>query len=218
MNRRWRGVTIVAIVALLVVPTLLPETLLFPYSARSNGHLVRSSVPIDNAALDRVTARANALAAASPMARPSESRRIFLTDGGWRWTWLALRSGDAFGFSRPGGEAIVMNRSDVAADKVWNGARIGGTRSLSGTLAHEICHGMIRNHVGVASDWQTPIWLREGYCDYVARESSLSASDVAALRKAGIDHPALPYYEGRTRVAAELRRNGGNVDALFAAN
>ena len=44
----------------------------------------------------------------------------------------------------------------------------------------------------------------------------LAAADFAGLMKAGISHPAMPYYLGRRRVAAALAANGGDVDALFA--
>ncbi len=76
---------------------------------------------------------------------------------------------------------------------------------------------MSRRHIGIITYQSKPVWLREGYCDYVAQESSLTASDVAKLKAMGRDHPALLYFAGRRRVAAELAANGGNVDALFAA-
>ena len=213
---KWkRQVAIISIVALLVAPAYVPELLFFPNSAQSGGHRVYSEAPIDQAALDRVTARSASLVQASPIARPSEPRRIFLTQGGWRWLWLTASSRNAFAISRRPGEAIVFNRTDLAADRVRNGGTIGGERSVSAVLAHEICHGMLRRHFGFTVDWSKPQWLREGYCDHVAQESSLTAAQVAELKAAGREHRAIPYFEGRQRAAAELRRNGGNVDALF---
>ena len=211
-----RQVAIVSIVALLGAPTFVPELLLFPYSAQSGGHRVYSEEPIDQAALDRATARSNSLVEASPIAGPSETRRVFLTNGGWRWLWLTTSSRKAFAISRRLGEAIVFNRSNLAADRVRNGGALGGERSFSAVLAHEVCHGMLRRHFGFSVDWSKPQWLREGYCDHVAQESSLTAAQVAQLKAAGRKHPAIPYFEGRQRVAAELGRNGGDVDALFA--
>ena len=214
---KWkRQVAIVSIVALLVAPAYVPELLFFPYSAQSGGHRVYSEAPIDAAALDRVTARSAAFVQDSPIAQPTEPRRVFLTQGGWRWLWLTASSRKAFAISRRFGEAIVFNRTDLASDRVRNGGDIGGERSVSGVLAHEICHGMLRRHFGFTVDWSKPQWLREGYCDHVAQESSLTAIQVAELKAAGRKHPAIPYFEGRQRVSAELGRNGGNVDTLFA--
>lgn len=213
----WRGkVAITSIVALLVVPTVAPAMLFFPYSAQSGGHEVYSETPIDQAALDRVTKRSSSLVQTSPLARPSEPRRIFLTEGGWRWLWLANRSHKAFAISQRVGEPIIFNRSDLARDRVRNGGAVGGERTVSGVLAHEICHGMLRRRFGLTVDWTKPQALREGYCDHVAQESSLTAAQVTKLKAAGEKHPAIPYFEGRQRVAAELQRNGSNIDALFA--
>jgi hypothetical protein len=213
----WKGkVAIASIVALLVVPTVAPATLFFPYSAQSGGHQVYSETPIDQDALDRVTKRSAALVQHSPLARPSEPRRIFLTNGGWRWLWLTTRNRNAFAISQRMGEPIIFNRTDLSGDRVRNGGTVGGERAVSGVLAHEICHGMLRRHFGITVDWTKPQWLREGYCDHVAQESSLTPAQVAGLKASGRKHPAIPYFEGRRRVAAELQRNGGDVDALFA--
>jgi hypothetical protein len=128
-----------------------------------------------------------------------------------------LQSRGAFALSRPWIEAVVLNRSDLAGDQVVNAS--GRTRSLSGVIAHETCHGMERRRFGmIKSDLLSPQWLREGYCDYVAQESGLSEAEAARLKSEGRRVPALVYFEGRKRVAAELARNGGNVDALFAAH
>lgn len=216
---KWRRqVAVASIVALLVAPAFVPEMLLFPYSATSNGYRVYSETPIEQRSLDRVTKRSVRLVASSPLSRPSEPRRIFLTNGGWRWTWLAVRFRNAFAISRPLSEPLIFNRSDPAKDRLFNGRAVGAVRSLSGTIAHETCHGMIRREFGVTSDWTKPAWLREGYCDHVAAESALSDADARRLRTTDPDHPGLLYYDGRRRVAAELARNGGDVGALFAAN
>ena len=203
---------------MLAGPLAAPQLLAFPYHARSNGSEIWSEAPLPQGQIDRVTARAAALVAQSPLARVPETRHVFLTRGGWRWLWLTLTSHDAFGITRALNEAVIVNRSDLAADRAFNGAAIGGVRSLSGVIAHETCHGMERRHFGVTVDATKPAWLREGYCDYVAQESSLSDADVARLKAQGRDHPALVYYEGRRRIAAGLAANGGDVDGLFAAN
>lgn len=215
----WRRqVAVISIIALLIVPTFVPAMLLFPYRATSGTLTVRSEQPIDQSALDRIAARSAALVTASPLARPSEPRNVFLTNGGWRWTWLAIRYRNAFAVSRPFTEPLIFNRSDLGRDKLYNGTPAGATRTLSGVIAHETCHGLIRRRFGVTADHTKPTWLREGYCDYVAKESTLSDADAKRIAVSDPEHPALVYHAGRKRVAAELARNGGDVDALFAAH
>jgi len=210
---RW---IVAGILAVLASPLLAPQLLAFPYHGASHGYEVWSEAPLPQDQLYRVTARAAKLVAASPLADPSgERRRVFLTRGGWRWNWLALQTRDAFALTRAAGGALLINESDLAADKVRN--RYGRTRGLSRVIAHETCHGMERRAFGmIKSDVLTPQWLREGYCDHVAQESTLSEAEAAQLKATGSHSPALVYFEGRKRVERELATNGKNVAALFA--
>ena len=211
---RW---IIGAVLVLVFAARYFPALLVFPYHAQAGALEVWSETPIDQARLDAVVADSTRLLAASPLYRAPERRKVFLTQHSWRWTWLTLNQRGAFAISPPLTGSIIVNSSSISGNVVGNGRAIGGLRSLSGIIAHETCHEMERRHFGLTSDWLKPVWLREGYCDYVAQESSLSEADYTQLVASHADHPALPYYIGRKRVAAELTANGGNVDALFAA-
>lgn len=212
----WRRQALyVAAALLLLSPLEAPQLLAFPYVEQIGPHRVYSEMPIAQK-LGEIIAAGDALAARSPIASSDTHQPIFLTKGGWRWAWLALTSRGAFALSRPGSEAIVVNRSGFSTDTVSTDRQIGGTRALSATIAHEMTHAAIRKRFGVAADWRYPSWLREGYCDYVAGSGSLSDAEARRLLASGSSHPALVYWQGRKRVEAELQRNGGAVDALFA--
>lgn len=210
--RRLRGIAFVALALAFVSPIFAPQLLAFPYHAESSIGPVRSERPIDRRALDRVAARTRTLLAQSPIASPDEQRPIFLTDGGWRWRWLALAHAGSFAITRPASRAVVVNASRPAADCV---TKTACPRTLSGVLAHEFVHGIIRRRYGPVKAMLAPQWLVEGYADHVAQESRLTAADVARLEARGETHPALPYYHGRRRVEKLLAANGGDVDALF---
>ena len=216
MKPGWRG-WLMGLAALAVVsPLVAPEVLAFPYQQDFGADRVWSVAPIPRERMAAILTASNARVAASPLAKGAEGRRIFLTDGGWRWRVLALQSDYAFGLTRALREDMILYRSDIATDTLHNGLGDGRTRTLTGVIAHEKCHGMERRQFGFWIDLTKPVWLREGYCDYVARESTLTDAEVAVMRKSDPDHPALPYYEGRMKVTAILQANGGNVDALFA--
>jgi hypothetical protein len=215
MARRTPTAIFIAAAALLAGPLYVPQALAFPFHKQVRGASVWSEAPIPPAIIG-VLARANALVRTSPLDGPATGRRIFLTQGGWRWHWLAIGAGGAFGLTRPVAEAIVVNRSDIAADRVTNGAMLAGTRTLSGVIAHERTHGLIRARYGIVAERLMPVWLREGYPDHVARESSLADRDASALRRIAPNAPALAYYDARQRVAAMLAANGNSVDRLFA--
>jgi len=213
----WKRQAIYGIITLaLISPLAAPQLLAFPYTADVGAHRVYSEAPISLGLTD-IVRNSDQLASRSPIAA-QPSQPIFLTDGGWRWTWLALLSRSAFAFSRPALETIIVNRSDPAADQVFRPATVGGARSLSATLAHEMTHTAIRKHFGLFADRRYPTWLREGYCDYVAGGGSLTDAEAAALVKSDPRHAALVYWRGRKRVETELNQLGGSVDALFKAN
>lgn len=217
--RRIATVASVVLVAAAAGTIAVPQVLAFPYYAESQGSRIWSETPLPQPMIDAVMARSRSLVTASPIADPAgEQRDVFLTRGGWRWTMLALQNRRSFALSRPINNAIVINRSDVVRDRMDN-VPGGSSRSLSSIIAHEFCHGMERRRFGfVRSDILASQRLREGYCDHVAQESTLTAADVARLRAEGRTHPALPYYEGRLEVVRTLAANGGDVDALFGAD
>ncbi|GGA58317.1 hypothetical protein GCM10011395_30720 [Sphingomonas psychrolutea] len=212
--RRWATGAFGLAAAVLISSAIAPELLAFPYHERVGDTEVYAEQPI-KAAIPRLVARSDVLLHKSAIYSGGYGRRIFLTDGGWRWHVLATQSSGAMAISRPFSEVIIVNRSDAARDLVFNGAPVAGSRSLSGVIAHERTHGLIRTRYGVLSDWAYPTWLREGYCDLVAGGGSLSDADAAALKARHETIPALVYYDGRKRVAAALAANGGSVDALF---
>jgi hypothetical protein len=226
-RRSWRGrrrgrsrivrvaeAAILFAVALIVTTTAAPQLLAWPYSAEIGRTRIYSERPIPPQ-MRAVLARSDALLARSPLADRGLERSLFLTDGGWRCDLLALTSSGAFALRRPFRDAIVVNASDAAADRVENGAPVGGVRSLSGVIAHETTHVLVAHHLGEIGAFMLPTWKSEGYADYVANESSLSDGDYARLHANGASRPAMFYYEARRRVDAALRRNGGNVDAFL---
>ena len=214
--RRWT--TRIACGGAVVVAGVVhvPAALAFPYRADFGGTTVLSEQPIDRAAMGQVLARADGLLAASPLYRPGLSRQVVLTDGGWRWDMLSIGARGSIAFRRPFAQALIFNRSSVAADRVTNGAPLGGVRTLSGTIAHEMTHRLVADHIGEWAALRLPAWKREGYPDYVAQETSIRPQDEALIRERDPNARVLAYYEGRRRVAAELARNGGSVDALLA--
>ena len=218
-RRRWRGL---AFAALLVPATAFasPRVLMFPERTPIGDTVIYSVSPVDRIAMAQVLLRADELAREGPLGNVKVGRRVFLTDGGWRWKLLSAGGGGTFGFTRPISDivddAVVLNRANIARDEIRGHSGIGGRRTLSGTTAHERAHIAARQRYGAIALVFTPAWLREGLSDVVAQESSLSADDVMKLEETGTRHPALLYYHGRRRVADELAQAGGDVDKMMA--
>jgi len=204
-----------AVLLLLASPLLAPQLLAFPHKAQTELGPVWSEDKLDPAMLKRAVDKAHKRLNTSPLARSDERRDIFVTNGGWRWTYLANTVSDAFALTRPLNDAIIINRTDPSSGIVRNGDSVAGQRTLADLIAHEFTHGMIDRRYGTLRARFFPTWKVEGYCDHVAGTSSLSAREAAQLEREGRDHPALIYFHARRRVEAILAANGGSPDALF---
>ncbi len=215
MARRWaianRAVGVVW--AAYASICLAPEALAVPFRVDVDGVRVRSETPIDRVGMAAILADSDRRFATSGLGVPPP-RRIFLTNNGWRWHLLGQPATRAFALTRPFSDAIILNRADIAHNRVVNDALIGGVRTLSGTMAHEMTHLAVNRRYGSIRAFQFPDWKSEGYADYVAQESSITDAQAAQLRAQGATRGAIAYYSARRRVAVILARGGG-PDALF---
>ncbi|MBA3880022.1 MAG: hypothetical protein C0500_09935 [Sphingobium sp.] len=195
----------------------MPQMLFFPYQAQIGTTRVYAESPIDRVAMAQTLARADARLATSPLDDRTVGTRLFLTDGGWRWQLLSFGSRTSLALTRPMSDlmadAVIVNRRAVAID----GAASDGIRKrrLSSVVAHERTHMLVRVHLGWVRALTLPLWKSEGYADYVAGDSTLSAAEAERLRAAGSKHMALAYYDARLRVTAALAKNGGDVRKLL---
>ena len=207
---------LLAVFAIAFVATrFFPETLIWPYKATIGDTKNYAERPIAPE-MASVLAQSDVLLRNSKIYSDGYGKRIFLTDGGWRWKFLSLNLSGAFALSTSITEDIVINRSSIKANWVRIDRTIGGERKLSSVIAHERTHGLIRARYGVLASRFQPVWKREGYCDYIAGATSLSAAQVAELKRRGEQHPAIVYYEGREKVRQALDVEGKTVDQLFA--
>ena len=206
--------------ALWVSALAAPQLLAFPHHAEIGTTRVYSETPFHADDMRRILERSDALTARTGRSDLAGTR-VFLTDGGWRWKILALTSRGAFAYTRPistiVSDAVVVNRTNPAIDMAFNGRPIGGTRKLSGVIAHERTHIWTGRALGLVRNALLPNWQREGYADYIAQETSLTAAEYARLKRSGTAHPAIPYYEGRQRIEAMAKTEGGTIAAMFPA-
>src|SRR3954447_9083831 len=74
------------------------------------------------------------------------------------------------------------------------------------------------DRLGAAGYWRLPSWKNEGYCDYVADESSFDAEEGLRLIREGRDDPSpsFRYFRAHLMVRYLLDVERIGVDELFA--
>src|ERR1043166_1803229 len=206
------GVTILAINYLLLL--YFPQPL-FAYSTDYGTFQVHSRQPIGSelaAVLDSAEARLKR----SPLYDKSVKRHVYLTDGFGMYALLSHKAYKSFPNSVPLIDNIFVDKSDVPADRVFVNRAKNNSRSLSGVIAHEVTHLFIRRRYGTLAASIMPVWKNEGYCEYIAGDSTISIEEGIRLwRENPADDTGYRYIKYHLMVKHMLEHENMSVDDLF---
>ncbi len=97
---------------------------------------------------------------------------VFICNSHNEFTFFALFSRKAFAVNYPLTQNIFLSKSSFSDNSIFRNAKENNKRSLSGVIAHETTHSLLENKLGTLKYKLLPIWKVEGYCDFVANESS----------------------------------------------
>jgi len=182
---------VLGVVAVLyAVLHVFPQTL-FAYSVTANGITIYSRAPLPPEAAS-CAARAAELIKQSELAVPDRHERVFVCDSPWVFR-LFQPTSRGFAFSVPVTDNVFIAEADFSADVATRSGPDFNKRSLSSVVAHEITHGLIRHRLGVLRGIRLPDWVAEGYCDYIARESSFPEAEGLRLFASGQSHPSMSF-------------------------
>jgi len=215
-RRIVRGVMLllgVAFILLLSFPQLL-----FAHETSYKQFHVYSREPSDqhvDAVLDAVEARL----ATSTINDDRVTPKVYLTNSYRLYRSLSLNMGwNSFGKGYPllPTNNIFINKSDLAADQVFRDAAMHNTRSLSGVIAHEVTHLLIRKRYGYWRNVTMAAWKKEGYAEYVAGGSTLPHETGIKMWKANPkDGTGYQYFKYYMLVKYLLEQEKLSVDDLF---
>ena len=198
VRRLERAATVLALAyfALQAFPQVL-----FAHNVTTQGITVYSRTPLPVETVACVD-RAAALVRQSELAVPGRTEKVFVCDSPWLYRLFCPTSPEAFGCSMPLADHVFIALADFRQDTAHSFGSEHNTRSLSGVIAHEITHGLIRHRLGWWRGIRLPAWVAEGYCDYVARDSSFPADEGRRLLAEGRDDPSpsFRYFKYRQMV------------------
>lgn len=159
------------VVALLYLALLAFPQVLFGYSVNAKGVTVYSRAPLPPETTTRID-EAMELVSRSELAVPGQTERIFLCNKPWLYRLFYPIQNESFAVCYPVSGNIFIAEADLVHNVARSPAAVNNRRTFSSTAAHEITHDLIRHRLGLIRDFRLPGWVREGYPDYVAHESS----------------------------------------------
>ncbi len=186
---RWlrRSGQLLVVFVLLYIGLYTFPQILFPYSYSTQGVTLYARFPLPSETTERIAEIVN-LIDRSELAVAGRTERIFVCNQPWLFRLLSPMSAGAFAYSLPVTDNVFVANADLVHNVVHSAAPDFNTRSFSAVAAHEITHGLIRHRVGLFHS--LPTWVVEGYCDYVACESSFPNAKGLHLLATGQQHPS----------------------------
>ncbi len=202
---------IVAIYGLILV---FPQVL-FAHEVSYKNFNFYSRQPLD-ASVYKVLDFAEARLEKSPLYDKNLTKRIFVSETFSFYMFLSPRVRGSFANTMPFTGNVTVNKVDIADDSVFRNAETDNRRSLSAVIAHEVTHTLIENKFGWAKSLNTPSWKKEGYCEYVAGETTIGFAEGARRWKANpADDSKYLYFKYQQMVRYLLDDEKISVEELF---
>jgi len=188
---------------------------LFAYAVTYEHYTVHSREPVDPA-IEQVLYSAEIRLKRSPIYNADMDRSIYLTNGFKMYALLSHKAYNSFGNTVPFVSNIFLNKTDVPADLVFMNRAKNNSRSLSGVIAHETTHLFIRHRYGTVAASIMPAWKNEGYCEYIAGDSTIPLAEGMRLwRDNPGDDTTYRFTKYHAMVKYLLEVEGLTVDELF---
>jgi len=203
--------------ALLVFSYLLllyfPQPL-FAYSRAHGQFNVHSREPLDG--IETVLDSAETRLRRSPLYDGETERPIYLTNGFGMYALLSHKAFRSFANSVSFIDNVFINKTDIGTDLVFVNREKNNSRSLSGVIAHEVTHLFIRKRYGSARVILMPAWKNEGYCEYIAGDTTIPFDEGIRLwRENPSDDTGYRYIKYQAMVKYLLETERLTVDQLF---
>ncbi|MBN8615420.1 MAG: hypothetical protein J0L92_32795 [Deltaproteobacteria bacterium] len=221
--RRWigRGLLAAALVLVAYAALLLDPSPLFAHTLRRGALIAHVDAPIP-AALSETLDEATRRLSRSPLFDPGRLHHLYFCQSEWRWRLFAHWNRGAAGFAlAPFSRVVFLRRAQLERDRMIgpSGRVVTGERTLAYYVAHESTHTITADHLGLAYA-ELPVWVREGYADYVGRGDTFDYGRVRRqlLEGARETDPASGHYlRYALLVAHELDVRGVRLEDLLTA-
>lgn len=204
-------------VAVIYVALQVYPQVLFAHSFSQEGITIYSRAALPEEVADRAVEIAGLLRR-SELSVSGFDDRVFICNHPGLFRLFSPIHGRSFAVSVPLTDNVFVADADLAANTAKSRRAEFNQRSFSSVVAHEIAHRLIRDRVGVFRSLTLETWIREGYSDYIAGESSFPEPTGLEILAAGRSEPSksFQYFLWRQMVAHLVERRGLAFDELVA--
>ena len=126
----------------------------------------------------------------------SSKQKIFLCNSFGEFTFWAPFSRKSFALNYMITQNIFISKASIAENKAFRNGKENNTRTLSSIIAHETTHSLLEDRLGTRKYLSLPTWKNEGYCDFIADESSFNLQEGKKLicKEQDIESLSFQYF------------------------
>lgn len=191
---------------------------LFAYSYEHAGINIYSKDPIPENTQDILTSIRSRIKE-STLYHENDTFHVFLCNNKNLYTLLTPVHNRGFAVSYPVLNNIIVAYGDLDQDLCRAYKQHHNKRSLKSVVSHEIGHELMYRHLGFWKDRRLPQWLKEGYCEVIAGDSSFPVEKGRQLMITGQSDPSwsFRYYTYRQMVDYLINERKQSINQLAAA-
>ena len=146
------------------------------------------------------------------------NQSLFICSSFNEFTFFSLLARKAFAVNYPITQNIFLSKSSISEDFIFRNGKHYNKRTLSGVIAHETTHSLLENYLGIIQYKLLPNWKNEGYCDFIANESSYNEQEgiiEICNEKADMENSSFKYYKYRLFTNFLFQENNISVDKFL---
>lgn len=207
--------TVISVVAVAYLLLITFPQALFAYSADHGKFRVYSREPI-GPEIEKILDAAETRLRTSPIYDAEDRRDLYLTGGFGMYAFLSHKAYDSLAHSVPFVDNVFINKTDIHAELVYVNRPQDNSRSLSDVIAHETAHLFVRKRYGTVPSMLMPTWKVEGYCEYVAGESTVPLDEgIRRWRESPADDTGFRYTKYHLMMKHLLENEKLSVEEVF---
>ena len=151
---------------------LFPQVV-FAHSVQAHGIRIYCAESITGD-VDPTLSEIQSRIADSSLARNDQSFTVFICNSKWLYAFFSPLSRGSFGIANPVTQSIFVADAEVSRNQSRRFGVSHNARSFVSVVTHEAGHVLMRRRFGFWTNRKSPRWLKEGYCEMLAGESSFS--------------------------------------------
>lgn len=115
-----------------------------------------------------------------------------------KYSFLSNIYYESFAITKPITDFIIITKTNIEENEVISKKGVNNVRKLTSLLVHEMTHILINDHYRFKR-FKIPKWKQEGYCEYIANESSFDEEEGINNFKNNLTNnsPSYTYFKYR---------------------